>query len=267
MAQEVRNITKQRGRCIEAGPHGKPIREVLFHPIQGLQIIIIVPYGPDMTIGKRETQRLARRAHIISVAREHFFEHGYADTGMSAIAAKLGGSKGTLWNYFPSKEALFEAVVEDTAAGIRGQIEMSPGAGEPVERLTRLCRSIIDRVLSPLVIAMFRLIGPVADRNPEVGRIFFERGPGETQRVIGEYLRENFADILWTTDWLSAGKDLVALSSAEMHFERMWGISNAPTARQKDAQARHAATVFLRAYARDPDGLVPREEFSTEGTG
>ena len=212
-----------------------------------------------MTIGKRESQRLARRAHIISVAREHFFEHGYDGTVMSAVAARLGGSKGTLWNYFPSKEALFEAVVEDTAAGIRGQIELPAAEGDdPVERLTRLARSVIDRALSPIAIAMFRLIGPVADRRPEVGRIFFERGPRETQRLIGDYLGANFADLLWTTDFRQAGMDLVSLAAAEFHFERMWGISRAPTGQQRDARARHAAVLFLRSYARDPDAIVPR---------
>jgi len=225
----------------------------------------IVPYGLVMTIGKRESQRLARRAQIISAAREHFFEHGYADTGMSAIAAKLGGSKGTLWSYFPSKEALFAAVVEDTAAAIRSQMDMPPpGDGGPVERLTRLCRSIIERALSPIVIAMFRLIGPLADRQPELSKIFFEQGPGKTQHVIGEYLRANFADLLWTDDYETAGKDLFALSGAEAHFQRMWGVGDPPTARQKDAQARHAAHLFLRAYAHDPDKLVPRDALDME---
>jgi len=218
-----------------------------------------------MTIGKRESQRLARRAHIISVAREHFFEHGYDGTIMSAVAARLGGSKGTLWNYFPSKEALFEAVVEDTAAGIRGQIEMPAEGGDPVERLTRLARSIIDRSLSPIAIAMFRLIGPVADRRPEVGRIFFERGPGETQRMIGNYLAAHFADLLWTTDFHRAGIDLIAMAAAEFHFERMWGISKVPTGSQRDAHARHAALLFLRSYGREPDALVPRETLTKAG--
>jgi len=211
-------------------------------------------------ISKRESQRLTRRAQIIGVAREHFFEHGYDATGMSAIAAKLGGSKGTLWSYFPSKEALFAAVVEDTAAGIRSQIDLPTEDGDPLERLTRLCRSVIERALSPIAISMFRLIGPVADRKPEVGRIFYERGPGLTQRMIGDYVRDHFADILWTTDYVEAGKTLVALSSAEMHFERLWGITSPPTAKQKDAQAKRAAQLFLRVYARDPVSLGLKDQ-------
>ena len=68
---------------------------------------------------------------------------------MSGIAAALGGSKGTLWNYFPSKEALFAAVVEDTAAAIRGGIDFSGQGDTVLDRLTNLCRTVIERMVSP----------------------------------------------------------------------------------------------------------------------
>jgi AcrR family transcriptional regulator len=54
-------------------------------------------------------RRDAKRDTIIEVARQVFFEEGYAAASMSTIAARLGGSKGTLYNYFKSKEELFEA--------------------------------------------------------------------------------------------------------------------------------------------------------------
>lgn len=47
-----------------------------------------------------------------------------------------------------------------------------------------------------------------------------------------------------------------------MHFERMWGLTTPPTNQEKDAQARRAALLFSRAYARDPDGSAPREEMA-----
>ena len=47
------------------------------------------------------------------MSREVFFEQGYTAASMSTIAARLGGSKGTLYNYFKSKEELFEAQVRD----------------------------------------------------------------------------------------------------------------------------------------------------------
>jgi TetR/AcrR family transcriptional repressor of mexJK operon len=54
-------------------------------------------------------RRDKRREAILDVARSVFSEEGYAATSMSSIAARLGGSKGTLYNYFKSKEELFGA--------------------------------------------------------------------------------------------------------------------------------------------------------------
>ena len=44
---------------------------------------------------RREARRLTRREAILDVAQASFMEYGYAGTTMSAIAAMLGGSKGT----------------------------------------------------------------------------------------------------------------------------------------------------------------------------
>jgi hypothetical protein len=66
-----------------------------------------VLYGTDMQIpsltcpSRREARRLSRREAILEVAERSFLEQGYAATTMSAIAAELGGSKGTLWSYLP----------------------------------------------------------------------------------------------------------------------------------------------------------------------
>ena len=56
--------------------------------------------------------RDARRGAILDAAEKVFLEEGFAAASMSAIAARVGGSKGTLYNYFKSKEALFEAYVQ-----------------------------------------------------------------------------------------------------------------------------------------------------------
>jgi AcrR family transcriptional regulator len=53
-----------------------------------------------------------KRAAIVKIAYEAFLTDGYAATSMSSIAAKVGGSKATLYNYFASKEELFAAVIE-----------------------------------------------------------------------------------------------------------------------------------------------------------
>src|SRR5579871_1168537 len=87
-------------------------------------IVKIEPYGTvretlmATDTAPTESQRSdARRRAILEVGREVFLAQGYAAASMSEIAAKLGGSKGTLYNYFRSKEELFSAFIADTCQG------------------------------------------------------------------------------------------------------------------------------------------------------
>src|SRR6185503_2012421 len=53
-----------------------------------------------------------KRREIVRIAAELFEELGYERTSMSAIAARVGGSKATLYGYFASKEDLLRAVLD-----------------------------------------------------------------------------------------------------------------------------------------------------------
>src|SRR5690349_10794849 len=61
---------------------------------------------------------LERPAHILSAALEAFVENGFAATRLDDIAERAGVSKGTLYLYFESKEALFKAVVRENVVPI-----------------------------------------------------------------------------------------------------------------------------------------------------
>jgi AcrR family transcriptional regulator len=53
-----------------------------------------------------------KRHEIVRIAAKLFEELGYDRASMSAIAAQVGGSKATLYGYFPSKEDLLRAVLD-----------------------------------------------------------------------------------------------------------------------------------------------------------
>jgi TetR/AcrR family transcriptional regulator, mexJK operon transcriptional repressor len=212
-----------------------------------------------MTIGKREALRLERRANILSVAREVFFEQGYAATNMSMVAARLGGSKGTLWSYFPSKEALFSAVVEDTATAMRAQVDFSLDPEDPLRSLTKLARAMIERLMSPIGLTMFRLVNSEGARQ-SVGRIFYDLGPGRTEQMVAVLLEKLFAPQLNCTDYRQAARILFALITGGVYYEQIWGVSPPATPAQKDRDAARAATMFLRIYAKDPAPYVWDED-------
>lgn len=58
------------------------------------------------------TRTEEKRQQIVRVAAELFDELGYERTSMSAIAARVGGSKATLYAYFASKDELLRAVLD-----------------------------------------------------------------------------------------------------------------------------------------------------------
>ena len=63
-----------------------------------------------MAIKTRDTSE--KRESIVDAAIRAFQQDGYESTSMDRIAEVAGASKRTVYNHFPSKEALFEAVVE-----------------------------------------------------------------------------------------------------------------------------------------------------------
>ncbi len=75
----------------------------------------------DKTRKKRDTSR--KRKMILDGAVRVFIETGYDISSMDKIAEVAGVSKRTIYNHFPSKEILFQAVVGDF---VRQRNEMKP---------------------------------------------------------------------------------------------------------------------------------------------
>jgi AcrR family transcriptional regulator len=63
-----------------------------------------------------------KRQEIVEIAARLFEELGYERTSMSAIAARVGGSKATLYGYFPSKEELLSAVLDHQVSQTTDQL-------------------------------------------------------------------------------------------------------------------------------------------------
>lgn len=68
-------------------------------------------------VARRARRKDARPAELLSAALALFVEKGFAATRVDDVAARAGVSKGTLFLYYESKEALFKAVVRESIAG------------------------------------------------------------------------------------------------------------------------------------------------------
>lgn len=202
-------------------------------------------------LSRREAKKLDRREAILEVARDHFLQHGYAATTMSEIAATIGGSKATLWSYFPSKEALFEAVLDQVTTQFRQQMVELLDPGSDFEATLRsFCRRFLEKVTMPAAISLHRLIHAEAGRFPEVGEIFYERGPATTHRLLGKFIGAAMErGLIRLDDATQASKVLITLCMAGGHQQMLLGRIDRTYPERIATDADSAVDLFLRAYA------------------
>lgn len=203
--------------------------------------------------GKRATNKLRRRQAIVEIAARSFLDHGYSGTSMSGIATDLGGSKSTLWCYFPSKEDLFAAVLDDATCAFREQLAGVLSLDGPLaETLLAFCRRFISKVTSPEGCGLHRLVVAESGRFPEIGRIFASRVPEPVRQMLARYFDSQMAaDTMSHDDPTRAAQALTNLCLGDLHQRTLWHGFQA-SAEDVEAEAEFATAVFLRAYATAP---------------
>ncbi|WP_374534942.1 TetR/AcrR family transcriptional regulator [Phenylobacterium sp.] len=203
---------------------------------------------------KREGRRDERRDGILDVARECFLAEGYAATSMSTIAARLGGSKGTLYNYFKSKEDLFEAVMQRQCGALADSLfDMAHDGAGPRERLEHFAESFLRLLLSAESRGIQRLVVAENERFPEIGRMFYDLGPKAVLMKVGEYLADLMDQgVLRRADAFVAAQQFKDLAISGVLQPRIWGVvTDEMTDAEIEGQVTCAVDTFLRAYRPD----------------
>lgn len=201
----------------------------------------------------------ARRAAILTVAGQTFLRQGYSDASMDRIAAEVGGSKSTLYRYFPSKAALFAAYVEEVGTLPWAALATVNVEGKTPEAvLQETAQAYLDLILAPSALAVTRLVMSEIGRFPEIGRIFYERGIQRTERQITAIL-QRLAERSDAPEWdclarPGAAAYVRALCEAGLHERCMWGVDEPLSQDDIINVARQAVAYFLHGWS----GQIPR---------
>lgn len=209
----------------------------------------------DIRAGKDE-----RRAAILKIAREVFLSDGYAAASMSQIAAKVGGSKATLYNYFPSKKDLFFAVSEAESIRLMDLLfRFNDINGDVFEGVRLFCRRLIDVVLQDDMVALYRLIVAESARFPELGQAVYETGYGPgMNRMAGLLQMAMDHGLLRKADPRKGAELLLDLCQGSLHDYRLWGVRDSVTLEEITTAADRAAAIFLTVYGNDELAAVAR---------
>jgi AcrR family transcriptional regulator len=94
----------------------------------------------------------ATREHLIAVATQLFASRGYEGTSVDAVQQGAGVSRGSLYHHFASKDALFEAVVEEIETRVGTEvIAAAEGTADAVAGLRAGCLAWVRLAGDPVV--------------------------------------------------------------------------------------------------------------------
>jgi AcrR family transcriptional regulator len=191
--------------------------------------------------GKREATKQANRAAILEAARDVFAELGYGAASVRDIVRRTDLATGTFYNYFPDKETVFRAVVDESAQDVRRRL-----------REARAGATTLEQFVGDAYLAWFRFL--VEDR------LMFElmhRNTGAIRELFGDPILGAGVDELFTDllDAIERG-DLPPLDAGYM-AGAMAGVALELGVRMAEREppdpegaARFATELFLGGIAR-----------------
>jgi AcrR family transcriptional regulator len=193
----------------------------------------------------------AKRRQIVDGARSIFLQHGFDAASMSDIARAAGVSKGTLYVYFENKEQLFEAIVhEECMVHAEGAFDLDHRNHDVEGTLTRLGVAYIDFLCRPEKASALRTVVAIADRMPEIGKVFYETGPAVGIAKLAAYLEaQTNAGVLAVGDCEVAAAQFLDACQSTLFKPVLFNFSEAPNAETIKYVVDVAVRAFLRAYA------------------
>ncbi len=195
------------------------------------------------------TQR--KRAAVLTAAREEFLESGFSSTSMDRVAERAQVSKRTVYNHFPSKEALFKAITGEFIEAMRQAISVRYDPEQTLEaQLTDIAEREVAQVTRPDYIAMFRVFLAEASQFEAVfNEILEESGSGHDP--IETWIEAAVADGRLAVDSVAmAAGQFTALIKGALFWPRIAGYGEPLTRAEQQVFIDGAVAMFLSHYAK-----------------
>jgi AcrR family transcriptional regulator len=200
----------------------------------------------------RAAERLERAKcrQIMEGAQAVFLAQGFDGASMGEIARRAGVSKGTLYVYFDSKEALFEAIFEDESRLQAEQVFALESADHDVEAvLTRLGCAYVRFLCRPGGLSPLRTVVSISERMPAVGKRFYEAGPATGVARLRRYLEDQVAaGCLVIDDTELAAAQFLDSCQSTIFKPLIFNFGELPSDERINHVAGTAVRTFLAAY-------------------
>lgn len=143
----------------------------------------------------RKRRKEARPSELTAAALGLFVEKGFAATRLEEVAIRAGVSKGTLYLYFDSKEALFKAVIQEGIVPVvaEGEAIAARHSGSAADLLERLLANWWSRIGETEYAGIPKLMVAEARNFPEVAQFYYENVIRRGRALVGAALERGMA--------------------------------------------------------------------------
>lgn len=196
--------------------------------------------------------RLTDRKHaaVIDAAIEEFLAAGFDATSMDRVAARAGVSKRTVYNHFPSKEALFAAILRQLWDSSDTAEAPAYSSRHPLRgQLLQLLLKKVSLLNNEAFLSLARVAIAAGIHSPERARDMVAR-MGEREEDLTAWIRAAAADgRLKTPDPMFASQQLQGLVKAFAFWPQVT-MGQPPLSVDEQRQVvESAADMFLANYA------------------
>jgi AcrR family transcriptional regulator len=207
-------------------------------------------------IGQPSADDGAKRRQIIDGAREIFMSVGFDAASMNDIARAAGVSKGTLYAYFDSKEALFEALIREERANQPERNTMFPAdEPDPAKALANYGRALVAHVTHSEALTQARVVVFAAAKFPRLGQAFYEAGPLFGVLKLKDRLDAFVAaGTLEIDDTALAARQFIDLCLGDILKRLLFMVVASLPQEEIDFTVDSAVHMFIKTYGAPPRG-------------
>lgn len=199
-----------------------------------------------------------KRHQILEGAHAVFTARGFDAASMNDIAAAANVSKGTLYVYFEDKEHLFVALIErEREKQKQGMYAALAEEPDLTLALMNFGSGLIRLLTGPFAMSAHRIVLGVAERMPDLGREFYERGPMQGARNLAAFLDQRVAKgELVIADTALAAAQFVDLSQSTLMRPRLFNAERMPPSEDEIAYVvGEAVATFMARYGVTAKGV------------
>lgn len=155
-----------------------------------------------------------RPQQILHAALEVFGDHGLAGARLEDIAKRAGVSKGTIYLYFPNKEALFREMVRSTIVEAIVSGEGIPNTGSARDQLLTFMEQYWDFVRTPAFSVIYRVVVSELHHFPDLVEFYSAEVIARGQKLLSGIIARGVAvGEFRALDPTVAGRMLISLFS------------------------------------------------------